>query len=372
MGKLHAVPIKKQKKDKVQNKRVPCPYCKELILFGAKKCRFCKETLTQEDELVEGQTNFFKKKIVPSAPYKVWVLSMLVFLVSMSQLQNDNNSYWLIAMLSSIVVGFIAFFTLVVSIPQSKSRYGLITLLTFILFFGVMFNYETLASAFGLNSYPRDKVSPVSDSAKTTASPSLTPSLTPTTLPTRQPSNSSDGNLVEKNKVDCIGPDGKQFNTTMEDCKNLNEKWGKQVNYIVNCIIPTECGGGSRTMSKSECDKPCQVINNNDNEPQQKNGSGSNLNFYCYDNTYKNSYYTSSGEQCNLDNIKSACRGVYQSSYDMCAEDCTWEAKKVSDDCIYNHDEPETTTCLSENSVKHKQCLDSCGSTYQSNLAKCN
>jgi len=62
-------------------------------------------------------------------------------------------------------------------------------------------------------------------------------------------------------QVSCIGPDGKEFNTTMDDCKNLNEKWGKQLNYMVNCDL-TSCGNGVLRMSKSQCDRPCGGLSN--------------------------------------------------------------------------------------------------------------
>jgi len=82
---------------------------------------------------------------------------------------------------------------------------------------------------------------------------------TPTSVPTIKPkvktttsSSSGTGSLIE-----CIGPDGKQFNTSMDECKKLNEQWGKPVNYMTDCNYPPECGGGVKRESKIECDKPC-------------------------------------------------------------------------------------------------------------------
>jgi len=369
MDKVIKTAVKKQKKDKGdKNKRIPCPFCKELILPNAKKCRFCKENLSEEEKLISGKSGFFKKKITPPVPYKFWLLSMVFFLISLTQIEADANSYWFVAMLGSVIVGFIAFFTLLASIPQSKGRYGLITSLTFILFFGALFNYDALASALGLSSQSKNIVLPVSDSEKIIVSP------TPT--PFKQPSNQAtkvvNVNTVQTDKIECIGPDGKQFNTTMEECKKLNEKWGKPVDYMTNCNIHPDCGGGTVYMKKSQCDLPCSGLSNNETSSSKTQEPTSKLNFYCYDNANNYWYYTSSGEQCNLDNIKSACKAVYQSIYDMCADNCTYEAKNISHDCIYNRSEPETTTCLEENSVKHQQCLDSCNNTYQVNVVKCN
>lgn len=68
--------------------------------------------------------------------------------------------------------------------------------------------------------------------------------------------------------IECIGPDGKHFNTTMDECKKLAEKWGKTVDYMVNCNYPPECGGGTKRESNSECEKPCTRINNTNNNQQ--------------------------------------------------------------------------------------------------------
>lgn len=372
MSKVIKTSAKKQKKAKGdENKRIPCPFCKELILPEAKKCRFCKENLNQGEKSVVVKPNLFTKKITPPGPYKIWVLSMVIFLVSLPQLGIDNNSYWVIAMLSSVAIGSIAFFALLASIPKSKGKYGVITLLTFFIFFGLLFNYETIVNAFGLKPKAKNTAIPSSDSINVTTSPSLTS----TPSPIKKTTNINNTNSVQGNKIDCVGPDGKQFKTTMEECKSLNEKWGKSVDYVVDCIFPSECGGGTHTMKKSECDKPCQPINGNSNPAPQapkNNTSGSQLNFYCYNNTTKYSYYTSSGEQCNLDNSKSACRASYDASYYFCTNNCKSSSSSVSDDCIWNQSEPETTTCLNNNNKQFEKCLEDCGNTYQNNVAKCN
>lgn len=68
---------------------------------------------------------------------------------------------------------------------------------------------------------------------------------------------------VNENQVECIGPDNKQFNTTITECKKLSESYGKPVDYIVNCRLTANCGGGTRRLKKSECDSGvcCNVGN---------------------------------------------------------------------------------------------------------------
>lgn len=248
----------KKKQDNIH--RIPCPFCKELIIAGAKKCRFCKEDLSKAGKIAEQKQNFFTRKIAPSGPYAFWVLSMVAFLIAISQLSGDPNSRWIIVMFVAIAIGFIAFLTLIASIPRSKGKYGIITLLTFILFFGVLFNYDTIAIAFGLN--PTFSKSNVGDT-NTILEPATTTTSTPTPTPTKRLTQEKNVNSVQTNKVQCIGPDGKQFDTSMEECKNLNEKWGKPVNYILDCNIHPDCGGGVVRMSKSQCESPCSGLKNN-------------------------------------------------------------------------------------------------------------
>ena len=61
--------------------------------------------------------------------------------------------------------------------------------------------------------------------------------------------------------IDCIGPDEKHFKTTETECKKFNDAWGKPVDYIVTCNVSSNCGGGTRSLKKSECDNStcCQI-----------------------------------------------------------------------------------------------------------------
>jgi len=99
---------------------------------------------------------------------------------------------------------------------------------------------------------------------KTLTPTTLPPSPSP--LPTTQPvtiKNSSSG-ANTGGQIDCIGPDGKKFKTTEAECKKLNEAWGKQTDYLVNCTMHANCGGGIKRIKKSECNNGtcCQIGNN--------------------------------------------------------------------------------------------------------------
>lgn len=272
----------RSKKNQNDTYRVPCPFCKELIVAGAKKCRFCKESLNKVEEEKSQKTNFFTKKIMPSGPYKIWVLSMTLFLISIGLIQAKPESYWWIVMLASVAVGFIAFFTLVASIPGSNGKYGIITLSTFILFFGILINYDKVATAFGLE--PSFTESGVRD--ENTVLEPANPTPTPTPTPTKtvnNPTKSNNTNTVQSNKIECTGPDGKKFNTTQKECDEFNAAWGNTAtgrcldpngnviadekcpwlsentstindNEYIKCNISTNCGGGYREMTKKSCD----------------------------------------------------------------------------------------------------------------------
>lgn len=105
------------------------------------------------------------------------------------------------------------------------------------------------------------------------------------------------------------------------------------------------------------------------------------LNYYCYDNTLKYSYYTSSGEQCNKDNYVSACKELAEMTiYDPCMQKCLDTAKEDSSTCIWAYvgtnaaieDNWETyQQCQDEKDVIYQQCMDDCGPLYQEALNKC-
>jgi len=114
-----------------------------------------------------------------------------------------------------------------------------------------------------------------------TPTPTLTP--TPTQIPTSTPApkktSTTKANVsgnTNNGGVECVGPDGKHFNTSMDECKKLNESWGKPVNYIVNCTYPPECGGGTKRESKIECDKPCTSTKVNTSNTNTNSANTSN------------------------------------------------------------------------------------------------
>lgn len=348
----------------MKTKRIPCPYCAELILPNAKKCRYCKENLNKSNKGIS------TKKI-----YYSWLISMLSFFVFIYVMKNNLSSHEgliLIAILLSILFGMVFFIGLAISLIRESKRkqsrnYLFLSVISFFLFFGILYNFDTVEASLGLTH---------KKTSNTLVRNTPVPTIKPTILPTPQPTTTTVVKTQKNNsgQIECIGPDGKKFITTMEDCKSLNEKWGKPVDYMINCNIHPDCGGGTEYMAKSECEKPCSGKNIKNEQPTivvQENPT-TGLDYYCYNNTEKYSYYTVSGEQCNKDNVRSACLSLTKSVYyDPCMDECLRDANDQSSYCIYNLSGIEQDECLEEKDSIHQSCMDSCGGIYEDKQKEC-
>lgn len=118
---------------------------------------------------------------------------------------------------------------------------------------------------------------------ETTPTPTPTSEITPTSTP--KPKTQTNNTNTNTNQIECIGPDGKQFWTSMDNCKKLNQDWGKPVDYITDCSIHSDCGGGTKKMGLIECnnmtccqysDKSWHFINKKSCDEKQNSGNGGN------------------------------------------------------------------------------------------------
>ncbi len=255
-----------QKTDsKKQNQeRIPCPYCKELIMPGAVKCRFCGEKISKKDQNVKEKKSIFSTKVL----YFIWLLCLIYFL-STSVFAKNYTDLADNFMLLAILVGGIVFLFLLLRVVQPKlfnnGKYGLITFLTFIAFFGILFNQEKVRALFGLPS-----IIEMNQPININESNQFTP---PTPIPTKNINQvNKEVNAVPRtntNLIDCTGPDGKVFKTTQEECENFNSAWDNpstpDPNEIIKCTIHVNCGGGFVEMRRVDCDKMtcCEVDSKN-------------------------------------------------------------------------------------------------------------
>lgn len=121
----------------------------------------------------------------------------------------------------------------------------------------------TYTKAKNLESQVRQIVTP-SPSPIVIIIPSPTPQPTPTPNSTNIPKTTTN-----TSQITCIGPDEKQFKTTMTECKAVNDKWNHPLDYMITCKIHPDCGGGTKFIAKSECDKPCYGSNTQTNTATQ-------------------------------------------------------------------------------------------------------
>ena len=134
-------------------------------------------------------------------------------------------------------------------------------------------------------------------------------------------------------------------------------------------------------MLKTECDKKQAEQGTQSTQVQKPTNPTGQLNFYCYNNTLNYSYYTSSGEQCNKDNLISSCKGLVKSTYDLCMKTCLDTSHENISMCgsaylgsqpIIEYSEALYNECIDENTKEHQTCMDACGVPYQENSSKCN
>lgn len=196
-----------------------------------------------------------------------WLLTLgffwlILFAVKFDFSENSSGA-WLVLFLLNILLGIVFFLRFIGNLFQSFKnkdkkepiRYGFAALALIILFFTSFYTASPIAKAyFALSSSevkgeqtandPAKLAQPIEEASSEKSKPSI-----------------NNSNSVNINTVECIGPDGKHFNTTLEECTALNEKWGEEVNYMVDCPIHQSCGGGTKRMAKKECDNSicCEV-----------------------------------------------------------------------------------------------------------------
>ena len=149
------------------------------------------------------------------------------------------------------------------------------------------------------------------------------------------------------------------------------------------CTNITCCGfndGKWEVYPSSEKCKLAQQGSQPTQQIQKPTTPTTQLNFYCYDNTNKYSYYTSSGEQCNKNNRISLCKGVVKSTYDSCMNNCLNKAGEGTDICIWGYgaggnvanDPALLQQCFDENGAEQQTCMDACSKPYQEGSSNCN
>ena len=154
----------------------------------------------------------------------------------------------------------------------------------------------------------------------------------------------------------------------MEECKSLNEKWGKTLDYMVNCNFSSACGG-PRYVKKSEC-VDCVTktgINTNTAPPVT---SGSNkvpvyLTYYKY-TTYCPQQNVSAVQAIDADIAKlapkaaqdaNACEADFKKN-DSCWQTCNSTSTADWSKCSYGS--AGYQTCMDTENAKYSSCITKC------------
>jgi len=302
-----------------------------------------------------------------------WLLTLgffwlILFAVKFDFSENSSGA-WLVLFLLNILLGIVFFLRFIGNLFQSFKnkdkkepiRYGFAALALIILFFTSFYTASPIAKAYFAPSNSKVKGEQTANDPAKLAQP-----IEETSSEKSKPSINN-SNSVNINTVECIGPDGKHFSTTLEECTALNEKWGEEVNYMVDCPIHQSCGGGTKRMTKKECDNSicCQI--------------GPNWIFYTsremciqdqktQDGTTNNSYSTDTGNSPNKVPVYLTYRGytIYCPSQNISAIqaiDADMKSKNSKWVADYNN--------CADIFYKNDECWVSCYDTQTNQLNSC-
>ncbi len=220
---------------------------------------------------------------------------------------------------------------------------GKFTVLGIVIFFAVLLailvtNDTALSRVLGLATQATPTPSPI---------PTVVPLPTLTPTPTNAPQVK--GQAVQRETViDCVGADGGHLRITQKECDDFNAAWKNKPST------------NTQTQTTSL--------------PQQPKSVGNN--FYCYDNAYKYSYYTTSGDKCNADNVKSIavriCYDTQQLKSNTCSAACARESDNAKAVCLWAY--TGENAGVEQNSDLYGECLngpDGSSERYGSCLSKC-
>lgn len=178
-----------------------------------------------------------------------WVTTLLVFgsaIVISNRLPEPNILNYqpiFIFFLINILIGCIVFLEMLITSSKFDKKTPSVVKYSVVIALIYLFLASTVNVSAG---YIAKKEKDFKEKIEKITQPTSTPTPIPTSTPFPKKTSAaktSTSNGTNSGNVECIGPDGKQFSTTLDECKKLNESWGKPVDYITNCQMNQECGG---------------------------------------------------------------------------------------------------------------------------------
>lgn len=160
----------------------------------------------------------------------------------------------------------------------------------------------------------------------------------------------------------------------MGECKALNEKWGKPVDYMTNCNYPAECGGGVKREAYSECMKPCTRTSTSTNNAQINNQNSSNkiavfLSYGGY-TVYCPSQNASAVQSIN--STMESKKNQWATDYNKCTDqfrdtNSCWTSCKA----VHSSGYSQCSSTYTYTSSEYKTCTDTVGDNYSSCIGGC-
>lgn len=210
--------------------------------------------------------------------------------------------------------------------------------------------------------------------------------------------------LQSKHKYGCVRASNDKVALVLLDRSEVVKTNVANTDPITDCVSSyPNCNGESIRLRQSQCKnitccgfndgrwevypstEKCTLAQRGSQPTQQTQKPTTpttQLNFYCYDNINKYSYYTSSGEQCNKNNVISSCKYTAQLTvWDPCTQKCKDTSSQNTQMCLWAYSGPNAAIeenfslyqeCSSEDTAEYSKCLDACSPSYQDALNKCN
>lgn len=332
-----------------KEKRIFCPFCHELIMPEAKKCRHCGEWLSDKNSKNVVTPN----KVMLKIWFLGWVTTMVIFYLTLLSVDfnfTNTNSFFAILLVVDALVGILAFMGVILAIfvgffkkneRKNSLLYSLTTLALFILFFILLLNLPSSNLQNPPSTVPDNLSSP-------------TPFSSPSPTPTSKTNTDSTNTATEK----------------------LNP------NDPVHCPVSNKCGGGTKPLKRAECENSvcCEIgdkwvfYTDRDQCIRDQGGNPANAGKKKVPVFLVHNSATVFCPEDNVDAVKAAsqqakdeqnksrdCLNKNSDYYSQCTSTC-WDIYMSPTRCDYweySHDSFDS--CLSYYSEQYRSCSDSCG-----------
>lgn len=201
---------------------------------------------------------------------------------------------------------------------------------------------------------------------------------------------STTNNAVKNNSsnIECIGPDGKHFNTSISECKKLNESWGKTLNYMAYCNIGGSCPAEKRWMSYQDCENGtcCQIgsswifYTSVDKCKQDQNNYGKASGSYSSGGSSNVSNNSNSSPKVTFEATETSIKGTYYCYENMVNSMVSQQSyvktlRELYESCINSsYNKSVYTNCMNTNNcdvhdTSENSCFQNC---YNSGYSQCN